>query len=253
MNKHSTSWEKSAEWYQELLENKEGTYQKEVILPNVIRLLNPKKGERVLDLACGQGFFAREFFKAGASVIAADISPSLIELAKKNSPKGIDFKVTPAHKLGFLKDNTIDAVTIIMAVQNIENIDDVFRECGRTLKPGGRILLVMNHPAFRIPQKSDWGFDAEKNLQYRKVEEYLSSSKIKIDMHPGKATKDYTITFHHPLQVYFKFLNKAGFAVGKLEEWISHKKSSSGPRQKAEDKARKEIPLFLFMEAIKIR
>ncbi len=253
MNKQSTSWEKSAEWYQELLENKEGTYQKEVILPNLIRLLNPKKGEHVLDLACGQGFFAREFYKSGANVIGADISPSLIEFARKNSPKQIEFKVASAHKLGFLKDKTIDAVTLIMAIQNIENADEVFKECTRVLKPGGRIFLVMNHPAFRIPQKSDWGFDAEKNIQYRKVEEYLSSSKIKIDMHPGKAPKNYTISFHHPLQVYFKFLNKAGFAVGKLEEWISNKKSSTGPRQHAEDKARKEIPLFLFMEAIKIK
>ncbi len=41
-------------------------------------------------------------------------------------------------------------------------------------------------------------------------------------------------------------LAKHGFAVTRLEEWISNKKSQKGPRVTAEDKARKEIPLFLF-------
>jgi hypothetical protein len=47
-------------------------------------------------------------------------------------------------------------------------------------------------------------------------------------------------------------LGKNGFAVSRLEEWNSNRKSQPGPRSKAEDKARKEIPLFMFMEAIKI-
>ena len=50
---------------------------------------------------------------------------------------------------------------------------------------------------------------------------------------------------------YFKNLNKAGLAVSLLEEWNSNKVSDSGPRAKAENLARKEIPLFLFMEAKK--
>ena len=55
-----------------------------------------------------------------------------------------------------------------------------------------------------------------------------------------------------PLQVYFKALKRAGFAVTGLEEWISNKKSEAGPRAKAEDKARKEIPLFMMIEATKL-
>jgi len=61
MNKKDTSWGKVADWYDELLEEKTGTYQTEVILPNILRLLDLKKGETILDLACGQGFFSREF------------------------------------------------------------------------------------------------------------------------------------------------------------------------------------------------
>jgi hypothetical protein len=109
----------------------------------------------------------------------------------------------------------------------------------------------MNHPAFRVMKKSSWGWDEEKKIQYRRVEEYLSESKERIQMHPGDRPKEYTISFHRPLQYYFKSLNKSGFSVDKLEEWNSHKKSQPGPRAKAEDRARKEIPIFLFLEARK--
>ena len=65
--------------------------------------------------------------------------------------------------------------------------------------------------------------------------------------------KKLTVSFHRPLQVYFKALIKNSFLVGRLEEWNSNKKSETGPRQKAEDKARQEIPLFMLIEAVKTK
>ena len=121
------------------------------------------------------------------------------------------------------------------------------------MKNNGRIVLVLNHPSFRIPQGSDWLF--ENGVQYRKVGQYLSESKISIDMTPGEKNphkKIKTISFHRPLQYYVKLLSKNGFAITRLEEWISHKKSQTGPRQKAEDIARKEIPMFMCLEVKKI-
>ena len=47
-------------------------------------------------------------------------------------------------------------------------------------------------------------------------------------------------------------LAKEGFAVKRLEEWISHKESMVGPRKIAEDNARKEIPIFMMIEAVKL-
>jgi hypothetical protein len=111
----------------------------------------------------------------------------------------------------------------------------------------------MNHPSYRIPQGSAWGFDEAQGIQYRRVDQYLSEAKIKIDMTPGKATgKEYTVSFHRPLQFYSKFLEKSALAITRIEEWESHKKSGKGPRQHAEDVARKEIPLFLALEAKKV-
>lgn len=246
-----TSWGNVADWYDKMLEGKENTYQKTVILPNIIRLMNIKKGETILDLACGTGFFTREFFKKGAKAIGADISPELIKIANKNSPKEITYFVLPADNLGSIKDKTIDKIALILAIQNTENISGVFSECSRVLKDGGKMFLVMNHPAFRIPKKSEWGFEEKNKIQYRRVDEYMSESKIKIEMHPGNNRGESTISFHRPLQVYFKMLKKNSFCVSGLEEWISDKKSRPGPRSASEDKARKEFPMFLFIEAEK--
>jgi SAM-dependent methyltransferase len=276
IKKQKTSWGKVAEWYSDLLEKEEGTYQKDLILPNLIRLMDIKKGESFLDLACGQGFFSREFAKAGARVIGVDVSRELIDLAEKISKKSnlkIDYKVSSADDLSFLKENSLDKIAIVLAIQNIENISGVFKECQRILKPKGKMFLVLNHPAFRVLKQSSWGWDPSaglgqiKGIQYRRIDEYISESKINIEMHPstsslapgraggqaGHSPGEKTISFHRPLQFYFKFLNKNGFAVSRLEEWNSNKKSQPGPRAKAEDKARKEIPLFMFLEAINLQ
>lgn len=271
MKKNNTSWGEAADWYQSLL-SKEGTYQKNLILPNLLRLLEVKKGEKILDLACGQGFFAMEFAKLGALVWGTDISKELILLAKNNLPASLknktQFFISPAEDLKMIKNQTIDKAVIILAIQNIDNAKKVFEECSRVLKPGGKLFIVMNHPAFRIPKESNWGWDplagslvpswtggqagqSEKGVQYRRVDQYLSESKVKIQMHPGENPNENTVSFHRPLQFYFKLLNKAGFCVSRLEEWNSNKKSEPGPRAEAENRARKEIPLFLFLEAVK--
>ncbi|MBK5215577.1 MAG: class I SAM-dependent methyltransferase [Candidatus Pacebacteria bacterium] len=259
-----TSWNKVADWYDDLLKN-DDSYQAKVILPNLLRFLDLKKGEQVFDLACGQGYFANIFAHAGANVIASDISKKLIETAKKDSKPArnashsdagggkVLFYISPAHRAQFLKDNSINTVVVVLAIQNIENVGDVFAECKRVLKNNGRMVLVLNHPAFRVPQGSDWYF--EEGIQSRIVHKYLSESKLSIDMTPGekdKRKKISTISFHRSLQYYMKLLSKNGFAITRLEEWISHKQSGVGPRQLAEDKARKEIPMFMCIEVKKI-
>lgn len=248
-----TSWNKVASWYDELLKTDSDSYQSKVITPNLLRILNLQKGEVVYDLACGQGYFANIFFKNGAQIVASDLSKRLIESAVKNSPKNIKFYVTPAHKAPFLKDGSIDTIVIVLAIQNIENVSEVLAECARILKKNGRIVLVLNHPAFRVPQGSDWEF--KDGTQYRIVGKYLSESKISIDMNPREKDpkkKIKTISFHRSLQYYMKLFSKNNFAITRLEEWISHKKSQNGPRQKAEDTARKEIPLFMCVEVKKL-
>ncbi|MEK7610068.1 MAG: class I SAM-dependent methyltransferase [Patescibacteria group bacterium] len=260
MEPTKTSWDNVADWYDDMLEQNPDSFQKNVLMPNLIRIVEPKKGMTILDLACGQGYFARAFFQNGAKVIGYDISKELITLALEQEKKRkleedkIQFHVSPADSLPFIKDGTIDVVTIVLALQNIENIQGVFTECSRVLKIGGRLVIVINHPAFRIPQRSGWGWDEKTGKQYRQLDAYMSDDQIKIDMTPGEKLpqkKKSTISFHRPLQSYFKAISKAGFSVTRLEEWISHKKSQDGPRATEEDRMRKEIPMFLCLEAKK--
>lgn len=244
--KKSTSWGEVADWYGEYL-LQEGSYQAEVILPNLLRMLAVKKSDAVLDLACGEGFFAREFAKTGAKVIGADLSPELIAKAKKAGGP-ILYKVAPASKLAFAHDKEFTAAACVLALQNIEDIKAVFKEVRRTLAPGGRFVMVLNHPAFRVLKRSSWGFDEKANVQYRRVDGYLSAAKILVDMHPGKKSAPKTVSYHRSLQDFTKALAASGFAITRLEEWTSHKVSGKGPRQSAEDTARKEIPLFMALE-----
>lgn len=236
-----------AAWYGQYLED-EDSYQSQVILPQLLRILEIKAGETILDLACGTGFFSEVFHAEGARVIGIDIAPELIALAQQHASKDISFSIAPAHKLGVVKDGIVDKTVIVLAIQNIKEIKEMLDECKRVLKPGGSIVIVMNHPAYRVPGGSSWGWDEKTDQQYRRVDQYLSEKTVEIAMHPGKDPHQKTVSFHRSLQYYTKLARNAGFAMTRLEEWISHKTSETGPRQKAEDRVRKEISLFLMLE-----
>ena len=262
--KTNTSWGKVADWYGDYLEG-DDTYQSKVILPNLLRILNIKNNEkglpepkgRVLDLACGQGFFAKEVAKLGANCVGADISPELIAKARVNAPS-VSFYIAPATALAFAHEAEFDTVYCVLALQNIDDLAKTFAEVKRVLKVGGRFIMVLNHPCFRVLKGSSWGYEparmdsspgGKNGTQYRRVDSYLTAGKFGIEMNPSKEKSAQTISYHRSLQDFFKPLTKAGFAITKLEEWVSHKISSPGPRQPAENLARKEIPLFLMLEA----
>lgn len=264
--KNNTGWGHVSNWYDEVVEDND-SYQEQVIKPNLIRLVDAKKGdlpagrqERILDLACGQGFFSRVLSGLGALVTGVDIGKELIELAKEKSPKdlpagrqGIRYINSSADDLKILKDKEFDKVICVLAMQNIENMQKAISEVSRVLKSGGSFYLILNHPFIRIPQKSSWGFDESVNVQYRRLDSYMSEFKSEIIMNPGGSSRKKIVTysFHRPLQVYTKAIIKAGFMIGRIEEWISHKESSPGPRKQAEDRSRKEFPMFMAIECRK--
>jgi ubiquinone/menaquinone biosynthesis C-methylase UbiE len=251
-NQDKTSWGEVASWYDGVVES-DDSYQTNIILPNLLRVMNISKVDNILDIACGQGFFSRAFHAAGATVAGVDIGEGLIEIAKQKS-KDINFSIDSAETLSQLGDSRFNKASIVLALQNIEKIQDTFSSAWRVLRDDGKLYIVLNHPSFRIPSRSEWGFDVEKNIQYRRVDGYMSESKKEMIMNPGADPEEQkvTLSFHRPLQVYTKALFKAGFVITRIEEWGSHKESESGPRQKAEDKARKEFPMFMVLEAKKL-
>lgn len=240
-----------ADWYMDHLKER-GDYQEEVIFPGALKLLEPKPGGTYIDLACGEGSFLSGLIRhlRRGTFIGIDAAPRLITHARHQVQSlkevQINFFVGDVSKpQPALKDIRADGITCLMAIQNIEHIDGVFRLTKQLLKPEGKAVFVLNHPCFRQPRQSGWGWDEERKLQFRRIDRYKHSYEMPIIAHPGANPSVATVSFHRPLESYIQTLASAGLMLDRLEEWTSHKVSTSGPRAKAENIAREEIPLFL--------
>ncbi len=255
MKKNSnTSWNKVADWYNKSLG--EDSYHQTIIIPGILELLKHylKSSEKnILDLACGQGIVSKKLFDEGYTVTGIDLAPELIRMAQKNFPQ-ISFEVQDARNLSqsFMKNKSgFDTVICNLALQNMDNLQSVFKEVARVLKPKAKFIFVINHPSFRIPRLTSWGWDEQKKMQYRRVDRYLTEQKIPIIMHPGKANSEETWSFHRPMQTYAGLLRDSGLSLIDIREWISDKSSQPGPKAKAENTARQEFPLFMAIVAEK--
>jgi ubiquinone/menaquinone biosynthesis C-methylase UbiE len=248
----NTSWEKVGGWYNHIVGISGHYYHEKVILPNVLRLLNLQKDSKLLDLACGQGILARSI-PSDVEYLGLDMAVNLIEEARKNDNN-------PKHKYG-VADVTKDLpirfsgfshMTLILALQNIKHPFKVIKNAATHLNKEGKLVIVLNHPSFRIPKHADWEVDRQKLIQYRKEDAYMSPLEISIDSSPfDKKNNVTTWSFHYPLSTYSEMLFDNGLVIEKIEEWISDKKSEGG-MAKIEDKARIEIPLFMAIVARKI-
>lgn len=249
-----TSWNEVAQWYDAMLEDKGNDHYERVILPGTLELLGDLRGKRVLDVACGQGILSRRMAGAGAKVVGIDAAAKLIEAAKERS-KEIEYHAADARDLAAIGLQDFDAAACVMALTNMDPLASVFDGIAGALKAGGVFVAVIAHPAFRNPGETGWAWDAKKGKQYRRVESYLSQTKKAIDMAPGASARGgeklTTTTFHRPLGVYVRALSAAGLVVDCMEEWISKREATSGPRAPEENRSRTEIPLFLAIRALK--
>ncbi len=248
----ATEWGQVADWYDQLVGESGSEYHREVVLPGVLKLLAPQTGQRILDIACGQGVLCRMLHERRVEVTGIDASRELIESARLREPESIRYEVADVRNLDFLPGSYFQAVACVLAIQNINPIQPVFVAVARLLVEGGRCVIVMMHPCFRGPKEASWGWDESKKVQYRRVDRYLLPRKAPIVAHPGKSDPTYTWTFHRPIESYVKSLRNAGLLIDAIEEWPSHKTSTSGPRAHAENVARKEVPMFLAIRAVKV-
>ena len=248
-----TDWGAVAGWYDQLVGESGSEYHREVIIPGTVRLLALSRGEAAVDVACGQGVLCRILQERGVNMTGVDAAPQLIAAARQRGDSGnrVSYDVGDARDLAFLPESYFSAAACVLAIQNLHPIQPVFASVRRVLKPGGRLVLVMMHPCFRGPKETSWGWDEKTGVQYRRVDRYLSPRKVPIVTHPGSDPHHYTWTFHKPIEAYVKAMRQAGLLIDAMEEWPSHKTSASGPRASAENLARREIPMFMAIRAIK--
>lgn len=240
------NWDSSERWYTSCVGEKGHYYHQTVVLPNVLRLLGTPSS--LLDLGCGQGVLARHLSEK-TEYFGVDQSKELIASAKKLTKKGHFFISDVSTEIPVEKKD-FDAACFILSLQNMENGEGAIATASRHLRKKGRLLIVLNHPCFRIPRQSGWGVDETMKLQYRRMNGYLSSQQIPIQTNPGKSDSAVTYSYHHPLSDYAMWLQKAKLSILSMEEWISDKKSE-GAKAKMEDRARREFPLFLCLLAEK--
>ena len=246
-----TDWGDVAKWYDDLVGQDGSEFHRHVVLPGVLRMLKLRPGERAIDIACGQGVLCRLLAERGMEVTGVDAAEEMIEAARRRGPANIRYQVGDARQLDNFPPDTFAAAACVLAIQNINPLGEVFSGASRILRPGGRLVVVMTHPCFRSAKETSWGWDEKNKIQYRRVDRYLIPRKTPIVTHPGSAPDQYTWTFHRPIEAYVKALRNAGLLVEAMEEWPSHKFSDSGPRASAENAARKEIPMFLAIGAVK--
>lgn len=105
---------------------------------DLVALLDPKPGERVLDLGCGTGHLTAKIVESGAAVVGLDSSPSMVAQARQNFPK-LKFQLADAR--GFEFDQPFDAVFSNAVLHWVPEAEEVVRRVAAVLRPGGRFVL----------------------------------------------------------------------------------------------------------------
>ena len=112
----------------------------------------------VLELGCGTGYFTRELARSGADIVAIDVSPELLEIARTNcSAPNVRYEIQNAYALTY-SNATFDSVVGSSVLHHLE-IEEAVREIYRVLKPGGTIHFTepnMLNPQIAIQKNVPW-------------------------------------------------------------------------------------------------
>jgi 2-polyprenyl-3-methyl-5-hydroxy-6-metoxy-1,4-benzoquinol methylase len=118
-----------------------------------LRLLGTLEGKRVLDLGCGAGHAAVAFARQGAKVIAVDPSSAQLERAREAAEAAevrVELQQAQLAELAFIRADGIDVAFSAFALAEVADIDRVFRQVHRVLKPECPIVFSLPHPAFTM-------------------------------------------------------------------------------------------------------
>ncbi len=157
---------------------------------NVVSLVAPSLGERILDAACGTGRYTSAFYLAGTEVVGIDFSKEMIAVAKTNFPN-ICFEVVDLmERLPFDRES-FDKINCAQALKHLPNLSSPLMEFSRILKKGGKFIFSVTHPDM------DWE-------GYELIEQ------------PGFILSLESDIFHHRFCDYFSALQQAGLFLDRL-------------------------------------
>ena len=105
----------------------------------VVRAVDGRPGQRLLDLAAGSAVSTAPFADAGLDTVACDFSLGMLRVGRRRRPD-LDLVAGDATRLPFA-DATFDAVTICFGLRNVEDHEKGLAEMLRVTKPGGRLVV----------------------------------------------------------------------------------------------------------------
>jgi SAM-dependent methyltransferase len=209
----SDSWETHAGWWQrEFTAGADPEYEEQV-LPLVDRHLGfDRGGGVVLDVGCGEGQVARRAVQLGAaSVIGIDPTDAQLVVARERGggPRYVrglaDALPSPS--------GVVDAVVVCLVLEHVDPFEPAIAEIARVLKPGGRLVLFLNHPLLQAPE-SGFVIDHDLGEEYWRVGAYLPDDRAVEEVAPGV-----DLTFlHRPLSRYVNCLAEHGLLVEHMDE-----------------------------------
>ena len=223
-------WDRNADFWDERM-GEGNAFHKILIEPTQLRLLSMSAGERVLDIACGNGQFARKLASLGCEVVAVDAAPGMIENARRRTSADaeyagrIRYDVVDASNeaaLTALGECEFDAVVCTMALMDIATIEPLARAIRRLLKDDGRFVFSLMHPCFnstegfaQIMERDETGGKLSERLTVR-VTRYIEPHSHKgLAMVGQPVPQNY---FHRPLSALLGVFFGAGFIMDAIEE-----------------------------------
>lgn len=219
------AWESNAPFWDEQMG--EGNAFVEVLVwPATTRLLAIEAGERVLDVACGNGLTSRRLAGLGARVVAIDFSEAMIARARRRTRPDVDVEyavvdATDAEGLLAMGAGTFDAVSSSMALFDMAEIGPLFGAVARLLRPSGRFVFSVLHPCFNNPftvhgaELEDRSGELVTTYSV-KIPHYMTSTERRGLAIPGQPTPH--PCFHRALTDLFGPLLAAGLVLDGFEE-----------------------------------
>lgn len=121
----------------------------------VVEAVDPQPGQRILDLAAGTGTSSEPFDRAGATVVATDLSLGMLAVGRERRPE-LSFVAGDALRLPYA-DASFDAVTISFGLRNVEDTATALTELRRVTRRGGRLVVCEFSTPVWAPLRTVYG------------------------------------------------------------------------------------------------
>ena len=178
--------------------------------PVMLKCVGDISGQNVIDIGCGEGRFSRILSEKGAIITGIDLTPSLIEEAKRLDPAG-NYLEASAEALPFDDDSFDIAISYIVLV-DVSDFRTAIDEMARVTKPGGRIV-VANVNSLATTCSTGWIKDAEGKKMHFPVDGYFEERGLR---HTWSGIS--IINWHRPLTAYMSMYLKAGLVLKEFLE-----------------------------------